>query len=40
VARLALRLGEAVEVVGPPALHDEVRETAEATLAGYAKRSA
>ena len=37
VARLALRLGDAVEVLGPEALHVEVRETAAAALAGYAR---
>ena len=38
VARLALRLGDSVEVLGPPELSDEVRGTAAAALARYAEK--
>lgn len=35
IARLALRLGDDVRVVAPPALAERVQRTAEAALAGY-----
>jgi predicted DNA-binding transcriptional regulator YafY len=37
VARLALRLGDAVEVIGPDGLTEEIREVAAATLARYSE---
>jgi proteasome accessory factor C len=39
VARLALRLGDAVEVLGPPELEGEVRGTAAVALARYGENA-
>jgi predicted DNA-binding transcriptional regulator YafY len=39
VARMTLRLGDSVEVLGPDELHEEVRATAAAALANYAENA-